>query len=171
MFVVDSALDPADLRMVQALAARSQFRRTETDRAGTRQFSMIADFNAEKLDHAKFIHRILDIARTLFPNPPLETNRVHVNSNAYGDMAYPHRDSVAGGDSVTAMIYANQSWEKDWGGETLFYDGSDEAIACVSPKPGRLVVFHGLIEHEGSIPSRECYEDRLTLVIKMIPCS
>ena len=141
VFVIDSGLTPAMVAMMQSIAARMPFRRTETDREESRQRAMVANFDEGKLDRATFIARIFDITTTLFTAEPLMIDRVHLNNNFYSDMAYPHRDSIDGGESVTAILYANHRWDKDWGGETLFYDEFDEAVACVSPKSGRLVIF------------------------------
>jgi hypothetical protein len=37
----------------------------------------------------------------------------------------------------------------------------------VSPRPGRVVVARGAILHRGTVPTRACYEERLTLAYKL----
>ena len=80
-------------------------------------------------------------------------------------MLYPHRDAARPGD-VTALLFANAVWKPEWGGELLFFDDHHDAIACVSPRPGRVAIFPGQMLHTGTPPTRVCYGSRLTFVFK-----
>ena len=62
---------------------------------------------------------------------------------------------------------ANLIWQADWGGETIFYNDDEDAVLAVSPKPGRLVVARGAILHRANVPTRSCYEERLTMAYKL----
>jgi SM-20-related protein len=91
--------------------------------------------------------------------------RVYVNMCHYGDVGTPHRDCAINDSDITVLYYINKEWRHAWGGETIFYENKDTALA-VLPKLGRFVVFPGAIEHNGSIPSRICTQARLTLAMK-----
>jgi len=95
-----------------------------------------------------------------------EPERVHSNLHLYGDMQFPHVD-LAGG--VTALYYANPEWDEKWLGETIFYNEDRDPQYAVAPRPGRLVVFDGDIVHRGGVPSRECYQPRISVAFKFVP--
>lgn len=52
------------------------------------------------------------------------------------------------GEYVGLLYYANLRWETSWAGETLFFnDDQDKVIAASVYKPGRVLVFDGMIPH------------------------
>ena len=69
---------------------------------------------------------------------------------------------------VTALYFANPEWQDDWQGETVFYDRAGEPFHAVAPKPGRVLVFDGGIVHRGGVPSRKCFEPRLSVAFKFL---
>lgn len=95
--------------------------------------------------------------------------RCYCNHAAYGDMLFTHTDARPGRKGLTALWYIAPEWHAEWGGETLFYDSSMDAVAVVTPRPGRLVVFDGSITHAGRPPNRICYAPRYTLAFKLEP--
>lgn len=96
-------------------------------------------------------------------------HRCYCNHAAYGDMLFTHTDTPPGRKGLTALWYIAPEWNVEWGGETLFYDSNQDAIAAVTPKPGRLAVFDGSILHAGRPPNRVCYAPRYTLAFKLEP--
>ena len=97
-----------------------------------------------------------------------EPSRIYCNVALYGDVLMPHSDCHEQDDRVTALWYVTTQWNVEWGGETVFFDKNDDAVFCVSPKPGRLTVFHGAIKHVGRPPNRVCYAPRFTLALKFV---
>jgi hypothetical protein len=168
LYVLDGLLPEDDnVALARALAAMP-FRKAEADRAGTQMRGFVADFETRQVGSHPLVEAILAQVKRLFPGERFHIERAYCNSNVYGDMSYAHRDASARrpGD-LTAIFYANEHWEKDWGGETMFFDDEGDAVACVAPRRGRLALFRGCIEHRNGIPSRECYSARLTFVLKL----
>ncbi|MGH8113325.1 MAG: 2OG-Fe(II) oxygenase [Rhodanobacteraceae bacterium] len=97
------------------------------------------------------------------------TQRVYCNCSTYGDMLFTHTDVREGKRGVTALWYVAPKWEVEWGGETMLYDRHRDAVACVTPRPGRLAIFDGTILHAGRPPNRICYAPRYTLAFKFEP--
>ncbi len=106
---------------------------------------------------------IVTKTQELFPANRLSLCRVHCNSHLYGDLQHAHRDVTPG---VTALYFGNAKWIDDWQGEVLFYDLAGEPHQAVAPKPGRVVLFPGDILHRGGVPSRKCFEPRLSVAFK-----
>src|SRR5262245_53269132 len=92
--------------------------------------------------------------------------RAYTNVASYGDMLFTHTDCLPDQYDLTALWYLCERWDIEWGGETMFYDGTDEVACAVQPRPGRLVVFDGAIKHVGRPPNRICYAPRYTFAIK-----
>jgi SM-20-related protein len=90
--------------------------------------------------------------------------RAYVNLNLYGDVQFAHED----GDEWTAVAFVNERWHDDWGGELLVYDRPDRQMAyAITPAPGRMAIFDGLLMHRGGVPSKLTAEPRITLALKM----
>lgn len=99
--------------------------------------------------------------------------RAYVNGYTFGTDAYYHKDDIwlqqeFGEDVVseTVLIYLNEEWNRDWGGETNFIDDNDEIIASVLPKRNRCVVFDSDMWHRATSVSRSCPELRSVIVFK-----
>lgn len=110
-----------------------------------------------------------NIARKLiskfYPEKDYILFRVAVNLMTKGDMEVPHYDCLPQRDDVTLLYYINKEWEHTWGGETLFYNQGDTELGIL-PKPGRFVIFPGIVEHKAGIPSRLAKDVRYTLALK-----
>lgn len=104
------------------------------------------------------------VTRRLFPDCQIELGRIHFNLHLYGDLQSRHTDA-APRSGVTALLFGNDRWERQWGGEIIFYEG-DEPLYAVGPLPGRLLVFSGDLPHRAGVPARSCYEPRLSLAMK-----
>ncbi len=72
-------------------------------------------------------------------------------------------------DGITALYYANPDWNEHWLGETIFYDEERQPVHAVGVKPGRLAIFHSNILHRAGVPSRECFEPRLSVAFTFVP--
>lgn len=89
----------------------------------------------------------LDIKTPLFP-------RALMNNFKFGDSPMYHKDSPNNPDGLTYMVYPNKCWDYNWGGETKFADKDHNVIDCVNPKPGRIVIFPGEVDHAGIAPTK-----------------
>lgn len=59
-------------------------------------------------------------------------------------------------NELSAAMTADLVWNEAWGGETVFCDRAAGAGVCVSPRPGRLVLFPAAIHHRAGVPARDC---------------
>jgi SM-20-related protein len=92
--------------------------------------------------------------------------RCYANGHTYGSDGTLHTDSTRPG-TYTCVYYPHQMWHPNWGGETvLFNQDKTDIVACVYPKPNRMVVFDGTIPHVARGVSRICPVLRVTLMFK-----
>ena len=88
-----------------------------------------------------------------------------MDSSACGTV---HRD-IDDPNAVTFLYYANLVWRGRWGGETTFYDDDMDAIYTVTPRPGRLVLFHSNILHRAGVPHPDTPTYRYTVSVFYYP--
>jgi hypothetical protein len=99
--------------------------------------------------------------------------RVYINGYTYGTDGYSHIDDHwirerFGEDaaSETVIMYLNDEWHRDWAGETVIFNDSDDIEAAVMPKPGRVLIFDSSKQHAARSVSRVCPVLRKVLVFK-----
>lgn len=167
LVVFDGLLGAADIECLGAAVRGLSYSRTESDRSDTKQIRTFATEVPDDLRASAPAFRVFDdLVLQNFPDKRLEHYRSYVNLILYGDQAYAHRDCAPDRDDVTVLCYANETWDPDWGGETLFYNDKGDPVAVVAPQPGRIAVFCGAIEHRVGIPARICHDERLTIACK-----
>ena len=105
------------------------------------------------------------ISATHFPNSTLI--RCYANSHTFGIEGYPHKDSSRAEDQ-TAILYLNKTWLREWGGETMIYNGNT-VLHAELPKYNNLLVFPGNLYHKAGAVSRISPELRITLMFKFAP--
>jgi hypothetical protein len=168
LVIVDDFLHDAPLRHFSAEVESLPFVRLERDRSDIDDYvTWVTNFDVDVVARQPYFRRIETLLASSFTDEHFTLRRAYANSLTYGDMAFGHRDCSPESRDVTALLFLTPGWQRDWGGETLFFADSGEAAAVVSPAPGRLLLFRGAIEHRGSVPQRECKRSRLTLVLKL----
>lgn len=87
------------------------------------------------------------------------------NAFRYGDETFTHHDS-SNAEDISVLYYVNSKWERDWAGETLFFDDENSTALAICPVPGRLIVFSGDVIHRSGLPSKGSQELRLTFSMR-----
>lgn len=152
---------------VQGLS-RAAFIRSEVARPDTAEYKhWVTEVKLDALVRQP-IFEITERAVQAFVRPGFSYRpyRAYTNVASYGDMLFTHTDCLPDQHDLTALWYLCNSWDIEWGGETMFFDANDDVACAVTPKPGRLVVFDGAIKHVGRPPNRICYVPRYTFAIK-----
>ncbi len=82
-----------------------------------------------------------EINRQLFMG--LHDYEAHYAVYEPGSFYQKHLDAFKGRSNrvFTNVIYLNESWHSDWGGELVIYDENDQPIEQVLPQGGRAVFF------------------------------
>ena len=168
LVVFDGLLAPADLARYVELLRRAPFTRTEIARPDTAEYRHWASEMALPGLMQLPLWRATDLAvQAMRPDRRYRPYRAYTNYAAYGDMLFTHTDCLPEQDELTALWFLCETWDPEWGGETLFFDSRIEAQVVVSPRPGRLVIFDGAIRHAGKPPNRICYAPRFTFAVKL----
>ncbi|KAJ1468226.1 hypothetical protein T484DRAFT_1661647, partial [Baffinella frigidus] len=68
---------------------------------------------------------------------------------------------------VSALVYLDDEWPLEWGGETLFLDPGSATGALVRPAPGRLILMDQDVTHRVSAPSPAAGRPRYSMVWKL----
>lgn len=171
LFVFDKVLDSDDIKTLITLQSTGAIDEKgsatgvaipETAHSGIEMKPAI--FEQSKL-HAKLTAEI----EARYRCTAAATKRIYITESRYGENTLIHADWWDGkkkGDiGITAIMFLNPVWKREWGGELLFFDAAREALHCVAPKPGRLALFPSNCLHRGGVPSRLFYGTRRALVI------
>lgn len=132
---------------------------SKTDGKGIKFWIMELD------DDVFFYKYCLNIIRDRLKQPGLTLERVYANGHVFGDKAMPHVDSYHDGGG-TFLFYANDGWDRLWGGATQFDFGNGK-YACAMPGRNRAVFFPGKIEHYADEVSRTFTGLRVTIAWKL----
>jgi len=102
-----------------------------------------------------------------FFNGQAKLTRCYANRHTFGTEGYIHTDTERAEDQ-TCVVYMDQKWDANWGGETSFYSKDlKEIVKSVMPQFGRIAVFPGTIPHCAKPVSRVCPQVRTTLMFKV----
>jgi hypothetical protein len=92
-----------------------------------------------------------------------------VNLSTLHDKDRFHTDGGSGSPCLTLLYYPHMTWDKEWGGYTLFTDRTGKNLEFVSfYEPGRIILFDGLIPHCISNPNPQAPFYRLSFVIQYV---
>jgi SM-20-related protein len=167
IFVFDGLLPAEEFLPYARAIPRAAFTRSETARPDSDVRHWVCEMPLENLERASLWHATDKAVRELRPTERYQPYRVYTNYASFGDLLLTHVDALPHAREMTALWFLCESWETDWGGETLFYDDAGEALVAVSPKPGRLLLFDGAVRHAGKPPNRNCPVGRYTFAIKL----
>ena len=96
----------------------------------------------------------------------LKLERVYASANLYGTVHQSHRDyALNSKGGITVMYYLNNNWNLNHAGETVFYD-NEEIVKSIIPKPGRVIIFDGTLEHCARDIRRDVNDLRMVLTFK-----
>lgn len=165
IYVLDGALREELTTVLCEQLQSLPYELNDVDRLDTAHVRhLVHTFDPHLLANGSAFRKIAALAREVLAADGLGAGGVrrgYVNMNLHGDFQYAHAD----GDVWTVLLFGNTRWEPDWLGELMFHDSV--YIHAVTPKPGRIVIFDGLIMHRGGAPSKLCSDPRLTLVLKL----
>jgi hypothetical protein len=168
--VFDGLLASTDLARYVELLRRAPFTRTEIARPDTAEYRhWVSEMAVPGLLQLPIWSATEAAVRSLRPDRRYRPYRAYTNYAAFGDMLFTHTDCLPDQDELTSMWFLCDSWDIEWGGETLFFDSSGDCQFAVTPRPGRLVIFDGAIRHAGRPPNRVCYAPRFTFATKLEP--
>lgn len=98
----------------------------------------------------------------------LKEERAYASANPFGTVHEVHTDygeEIAKG--ITVMFYLNNYWKIDYGGETVFFNQSqNEIIKSIVPKSSRIIVFDGGHPHCARDVRRDVNDLRIVLTFK-----
>ncbi len=94
-------------------------------------------------------------------------DRCHASAYPYGTVHEIHNDYDHLHTSLTLMFYLNSTWDIQWGGETVILDSNKtEIIKSITPKPGRVLIFDGGLQHCARPLVRNFNDLRLVVAFK-----
>ena len=80
--------------------------------------------------------------------------RYIINGQTWGQEGEAHTDFVGSTtNSETFILYLNEEWDPEWGGETIFYHPHTmDERGRVAVSPGKIISYDSRVKHRGSAP-------------------
>ena len=98
-------------------------------------------------------------------NEEFSLDRCYANGHTFGTCGNFHTD-WKDETGKTALLYANENWEQEWGGKTVFnLDGEYHYTECC---PNSLVIFPGAIPHRAEGTTKFFRDLRKTVAWKLV---
>lgn len=94
----------------------------------------------------------------------LRPGRIIANLFAHGDSSWLHKDCESD-NAWTAIIYLNDFWDLNWGGETILVE-NNEIVKAFAPTPGKFILFKSNMVHGPRPVSREAPYPRFGLTFQ-----
>jgi len=164
VYIYDQIFSPDTVRNFANVVMQLSFRRRESF---DKELSI--GIEKEKFCKAPFLWPVTEglfeeVAKREFniADPSVCLSHVYAAAMGPGSCGTVHQDTPSA-DAVTFLYYANLIWKGRWGGETVFYDHTRDAVAAVTPKPGRLAMFHSNIFHRAGVPHPDTPTYRYTI--------
>jgi hypothetical protein len=168
VFVFDELVSVEESARYYNAIMQASFTRTESARPDTREFRhWVCEMPLENLPRTTLWQATERAVLGVRPAQRFVPYRVYTNYASFGDALLTHIDAASAIPELTAIWFLCDQWDREWGGETLFYDDAGDAQIAVSPRPARLVLFDGAIRHAGKAPNRNCPVGRYTFAIKL----
>jgi SM-20-related protein len=99
---------------------------------------------------------------------PRKINRCWLNLSTHMTKLHFHTDRNKEENGRTLLFYVHNTWDVEWGGETLFTDSRGDVEIAVSCKPNRVIVFDSDIPHKAASLTLSALPYRFTFAAQFI---
>lgn len=171
--IIDNLYNYSEISGIHKWVINSPFRIANADADDVQDISdkrLVCPFDYNILHDIKvFDEKKLNIIGRHISEEKFKVALSYINLGLKGDKYRAHSDHYWANDAKTLLFYANKEWDKNWGGETVFFDDNREEIEYVTPFiPGRLIIFDSDIPHMAKEQSSLGPQYRFTIAVKYI---
>ena len=169
--VYDGIFNYAEISGIYAALSRGTYILDNANRPDVQDMQdrkLVFRIDPEMLDKLHFFDGPLKtIIDEVIPEEQYFHFRSYVNLGLHTDNHEVHADHYFDRAGKTLLYYVNETWNKDWGGETVFFDDNAQEIVYTSQfVPGRIVIFDANIPHSAKPQSIDGPSYRFTMAMK-----
>lgn len=164
--VVDNKLTYSDREEIYDWVLSSSFKYNRISSQNSTQRTFVSEYSLDEIKKSKLFNFIQSKFYLRIKN--LRIHRMYTNICNPGEYYEMHVDSNLD-DQITILYYPNMEWDKNHGGETVFYDQDGlEPIKMVNYIPGRLILFDSKIPHRSNTVNFTTSNKRFSVAIKLL---
>jgi hypothetical protein len=169
--VYDGIFDYSEISGIYNALTHGEFKLANANRGDVQTLQdrkLVFHLTPQILDSIHFWDGALDpIIKEQIPLDEYSIFKAYVNLGLYTDTHEVHADHYYDRAGKTLLYYVNESWNRDWGGETQFLNSNAEEVLFTTPfVPGRVVIFDSNIPHSAKPQAINGPAYRFTLAIK-----
>jgi Rps23 Pro-64 3,4-dihydroxylase Tpa1-like proline 4-hydroxylase len=143
--VYDGLVSTQTMKEIYHLVRESRYGTTEKDYPQLPDDQKMLSCNLE-MDNKSLFQLAKSVSEKIPNNEDYYLERVYVNAYTSSDSPRPHQDTNDN-SGLTILYYANDDWNWEYGGETVFFNDAMDVVKAVLPRPGRVVIFNSILYH------------------------
>ena len=165
VYIIDNILPNSVRLSIDSWVRALPYRKLDLDRVDVADLHWIYNMKPVPLflRSIPFLRVLDDYVTHNYLSNKQVARRAYVYAGSFNDAYHSHKDYSEAGD-MTAVYYPSP-WGDSWGGELLIYDGCEPRWSF-SPKPGRLIIFHGSRRHRIAPISTVAKNPRYSIVLR-----
>jgi SM-20-related protein len=126
-----------------------------------------SSFSQKELDDFGILNddRLIPLHQYILPR---QVNRCWLNLSTHLTKLHFHTDRNKKENGRTLLFYVHNTWDAEWGGETMFTDDIGDCEIAVSCKPNRVIIFDSHIPHKAAPLTVDSLPYRFTFAVQFI---
>ena len=165
IYVFDSLFEKHQIDAVNSLCINSLYRgdhgssplSTELD------FRFVSYLKKSDIESLNIIDSLTAVSNQI--GEEIYIGHSYINHYWHGATSPGHTDSSFD-STLTILIFCNNFWQENWGGEIKFYNQHSKSNLTFDFKPGRVIVFDSRLEHKVLPITLEAKKPRFSLAMK-----
>lgn len=163
--VLDNLFEDHELDLFNSLCINSLYRgdHGSSPLSSGLDFRFVSYLTKDQIVNTGLIKALSKISKHI--KEDIYAGNFYINHYWHYTQSPKHTDSSFD-DTVTILIFCNNQWSEDWGGELKFYSPQEKINSVVDFVPGRVIIFDSRLAHKVLPLTLEAKKPRFSLAIK-----
>jgi hypothetical protein len=165
LIVLDNVFESYEMDLLNSVCINSMYRGDHGASPLTTNldFRFVSYLNKTQVVDTGLINLLSKISKNT--NEQFYGGHFYINHYWHYTQSPKHTDSSLDG-TYTILIFCNNHWSEDWGGEIKFYSHNSPDNITIDFIPGRVLIFDSRLEHKVLPLSLEAKKPRFSLAVK-----
>jgi hypothetical protein len=165
LIVLDNVFESHEIDLLNSLCINSSYRgdHGSSPLASGLDFRFVSYLTKDQIIDTGLIKLLSKISPLI--GDDIYAGNFYINHYWHYTQSPKHTDSSFD-DTVTILIFCNNHWIEEWGGEIKFYSQQEKINSVIDFVPGRVIIFDSRLEHKVLPLTLEAKKPRFSLAIK-----
>lgn len=165
IYVFDSLFEKHQLDAINSLCVNSLYRGDHgaSPLSSELDFRFVSYLKKSDVESLNILNSLTNVSNHM--KEEIYIGHSYINHYWHGTASPGHTDSSFD-STITILIFCNNIWQENWGGELKFHDEDSKSNLIFDFKPGRVVVFDSRLEHKVLPITLQTKKPRFSLAMK-----